>query len=383
MEPIPNEFFPPWSSHDLISKLVAEERLRLMTASYDQSYSVKTFIDVPRPTGFVYAPHFYDLNVLFGKVYRDMSVNVQGLSRGMFILKAIYFGVEGLLKNYTRQISTLKTNGQLSFGAVPTIIGEVGIPWDINDSRALSSGDYHKHVELLDALIEAMEQSQVGFTLWNYNPHNRVKHGDGWNKEDFSIICEEDQCQDIDNKKPNDVLYKNGRGLDAIIRPYAVKVAGFPWKTQWNRKEFNFEFHYVNGPTQFLSSGHEDSPQTKRTEIYLPAYHFDSFDQLRIQVKDGTFQLDRKKQSLYLDHQVVTPGFKHIVRVNVIGPIPKTRKIYPWYRLGVQDFFTLLVISMILLLILIVVDRTLLPFLQDAQSRREGKLPRITSLGPY
>lgn len=71
-----------------------------MMASYDQGYATKTFIDTIRPNGLVYAPHFYDLNVLFSKMHNEMSVNVQGLSRGAAIWKAIYFGCDGLKKKW-------------------------------------------------------------------------------------------------------------------------------------------------------------------------------------------------------------------------------------------------------------------------------------------
>lgn len=364
VEPIPNEYFPPWSSHDLVSQLTAEDRLALMKASYAQDYSIKTFIDIPRPTAFVYAPHFYDLNVLFGKVYKDMSVNVQGLSRGMFITKALYFGFDGLLKNYMRQLGNIKDNGRLSLGSVPTIIGEVGIPWDINDAKALSNGDYHKHTELLDALITAMEHHQVGFTLWNYNPHNCTSKGDGWNMEDFSIMCDEKQSHDVDHKQTDDELYRGGRGLCAIIRPYAVKVAGFPLKSAWDRHKLQFDFSYVNGPTNLWPDS--DAALQRRTEVYLPAYHYRGHE-IKVETKDGTYQLNREGQSLYLDHERVEPGYEHIVRVSIVGPPPKRRKVYAWYHLNVQDTFALSVIAIVLAVCMIVADRILIPNLQEPQ----------------
>ncbi|UZJ57216.1 hypothetical protein CBS101457_006536 [Exobasidium rhododendri] len=392
VEPIPNEFFPPWSHVDTVSNLNAEDRLSLMKASYNQNYAVKTFFEVERPAGFVYAPHFYDLNVLFSKVHRDMSVNVQGLSRGMFILKALYFGFEGLQRNYMHQISTLKKNGQLSLGIVPMIIGEVGIPWDINDKKAYRTGDYSKHFELLDALIEAMEQNQIGFTLWNYNPDNTVKDGDGWNKEDFSIMCNDSRIvQDLDNRKNDEELYKGGRGLSAIIRPYAVKVAGFPFKTKWDSNKLAFEFHYVNGPMNALKSttsgggggdggGDDDKKKAdssegelvnmqQRTEIYFPAFHFDGYE-VRIQVKDGDYKLDRESQTLYLDHASTAIGFEHVLRINVLGPIPKKRTsgLQSWYQLSIQDTFTIGSLITICIFCIVVSDYVVKPLLSTVET---------------
>lgn len=100
VEPIPNEFQPPWQP-------VQDHR---------QKYAVQTYIDAPRPRNMVYSPHFYDLNVLFFKQHGWMSVNVQGLSRvrfpcskskadrqGLFLPLALYFGTGGLLRKYVSQ----------------------------------------------------------------------------------------------------------------------------------------------------------------------------------------------------------------------------------------------------------------------------------------
>lgn len=84
MEPIPNEFMPHWSAGQ----------------GSPVPGTTQTSIALARPERFVYAPHFYDLNVLFFKTYTGMSVNVQALSRGAFILKALYFGSYGLMRKY-------------------------------------------------------------------------------------------------------------------------------------------------------------------------------------------------------------------------------------------------------------------------------------------
>ncbi|KAE8187727.1 hypothetical protein CF328_g6823, partial [Tilletia controversa] len=55
-----------------------EHAARLQTYSHANS---RNLIDTPRPVGSIFAPHFYDLHVLFNKAAGAMSVNVQGLSR--------------------------------------------------------------------------------------------------------------------------------------------------------------------------------------------------------------------------------------------------------------------------------------------------------------
>lgn len=106
----------------------------------------------------------------------------------MFILKALYFGFEGLRKNYTHQLETLCSYAQLSLGDVPTIIGEVGVPFDINGAKALRDGNYDQQAQLYSALVEAMERNGLNFTLWNYNPDNTTAFGDGWNMEVSAML---------------------------------------------------------------------------------------------------------------------------------------------------------------------------------------------------
>lgn len=79
----------------------------------------------------VYAPHWYDLKGLFEKAFGNFTVNVQGLSRGMFPLKAFYWGHKGARDNYSVQIATLVEHAAKSLGQTPVLFGECGIPFDM------------------------------------------------------------------------------------------------------------------------------------------------------------------------------------------------------------------------------------------------------------
>jgi hypothetical protein len=72
----------------------------------------------------------YDLNTMFTKKLGTMTVNVQGLSRGMFLLKALYFG-EQIKDNYALQIRTLVNEARAKIGEVPITFGECGVPIDL------------------------------------------------------------------------------------------------------------------------------------------------------------------------------------------------------------------------------------------------------------
>lgn len=60
-----------------------------------------------------------------------MTVNVQGLARGMFILKALYFGRRAARRNFTTQIGNIVREGRKRLGEVPIVIGETGVPMDL------------------------------------------------------------------------------------------------------------------------------------------------------------------------------------------------------------------------------------------------------------
>ncbi|KAG2006941.1 cytoplasmic protein [Coprinopsis cinerea AmutBmut pab1-1] len=133
-EPIPNEFCP------------------------------KTWTEERRPSNLVYAPHWYDLNALFSKAFGDFTVNVQGLSRGMFLPKALYWGQKGARDNYSLQIRNIVQKGYEALGDKPIVIGECGIPMDMNNKEAFETGDFTWHARMMDALMTALERSFVGFT---------------------------------------------------------------------------------------------------------------------------------------------------------------------------------------------------------------------------
>jgi hypothetical protein len=59
---------------------------------------VPSWPEATRPPNLVQDIHFYDLQALFSKQLGNMTANVQGLARGMFLPKALYFGRAGLKK---------------------------------------------------------------------------------------------------------------------------------------------------------------------------------------------------------------------------------------------------------------------------------------------
>ena len=87
----------------------------------------------------VYSPHWYDLGSLFSKSFSGiMTHDVQGLARGTkTIIEATYFGVAGAKKNYEGQLRNIVRIGRSRVGNRPILIGECGIPMDINDKEVI------------------------------------------------------------------------------------------------------------------------------------------------------------------------------------------------------------------------------------------------------
>ncbi|KAK2030037.1 glycoside hydrolase family 5 protein [Colletotrichum zoysiae] len=312
-EPIPNEFMPPWIG----------ERDKADESAHEQPYATRTVIDVQRPSNLVFAPHFYDLNVLFSKHHSWMSVNVQGASRGMFILRALYFGAKALRKNYRLQISNILRYGKKSLGGhVPALIGEVGIPFDINGGEAFKTGNYDKQRELMHALISAMDDNQVAFTLWNYNPDNRVEYGDGWNMEDFSVVNGNTEHKpghilpDYANEAhEEDELYCGGRVLDVIIRPYAVKIAGRPLRSDWDPQTLRYEFEWTTEAQDASERERKNqSDKSRTTEVFIPKYHYAERN-IDVKVSGGEWSYNPDLQTLYVLHD--TSKANHSLSVSI------------------------------------------------------------------
>ncbi|CAO1629120.1 unnamed protein product [Parajaminaea phylloscopi] len=345
-EPIPNEFHPPWFEQEKLDKLSDEEVRGLRTASLNQKYAAQTVITTPRPRNVVFAPHFYDLNVLFNKAYNGiLSVNVQGLSRGLFLPRGLYFFESGLRLNYSKQISNLVNYARTSLGEVPVVIGEIGIPFDINGGKAFVDGDWSRHEELLDALAHGMEESQVnGWCWWNYNPDNLPDVGDTWNKEDFSVVSRTAQSNQ-----------SQGRAIGPLIRPYAVRLMGVPVASTFDRHQGSFHLRYVN----FATSPPREQDEKKRlcNVIFLPQSHF-AGAAIEIEVSDGEVELDAASQTLlWYPTDAESPGRSHWLRVGRTGRARVAARLRASLRaMTLQDWLSVVAVLSVAVAIVLAVD---------------------------
>ena len=108
---------------------------------------------------------------------RYWNVDVFGILRGRYLSPAFAIKVgETAIRNCFRdQLSAIRKEGEEYMGNHPTIITEIGIPYDMDDKHAYKTGDYTSQTLAMDANHFAIEGSGVnGFTLWVYVANVRL-----------------------------------------------------------------------------------------------------------------------------------------------------------------------------------------------------------------
>lgn len=228
----------------------------------------------------VFAPHWYDGFVLYTKTFRSLlAVDAQ---TGKVVL-----GRGRIRKSFAAQIARFVQAAEERLGGVPTLIGEFGIPFDLNRKQAFRTGNFRAHLEALDRSFRAIEDNLVSCTLWNYTPDNTNRRGDQWNDEDLSLFSRDQQTH------PDDI-YSGGRALEAAVRPYPRATAGVPTQMafDWRSRHFVYEFRH-------------DTNCRAPTEVFLPSFAYR--DGCRIEVSDGTFELGKAAQVLTYRHGQAQP----------------------------------------------------------------------------
>ncbi|KXN81028.1 hypothetical protein AN958_06274, partial [Leucoagaricus sp. SymC.cos] len=301
----------------------------------------------------VYAPHWYDLYSLFNKSFGEFTVNVQGISRGMFPLKAFYWGHKGARDNFSLQIKTLADEAHKVLGETPVFIGECGIPMDINKGEAFVTEDFIWQKRMMDAMITGLDRALLGFTLWNYNPDNTDEEGDEWNGENFSWFSQRRAMPNflLEYEQTSPHLDGGGRILDAVVRPYPAKVAGVPLK---------FDYEMMSGQMSFSwkipESTDEKGDNTlyaHETEIFFPSLLV-SGRKLILEAQADIWTYDEKRQTLFVVPKDNSPGMVHGVRVRVWPPVRPVFNLNDfWSDYGIWAWSLLIVVMSVLAAVVI------------------------------
>jgi len=228
--------------------------------------------------GVVFAPHWYDALTLFAKRYLP-GIALDGEQR------RVVLGQGAVARSFAENLRGLVRAGAERMGA-PTLIGEIGVPFDLDGGRAFTSGDFSAAERALERSMRALDEALASATLWNYTADNTNARGDQWNGEDLSIFSR-DQVAD-----PADP-YAGGRGLRAAIRPHARAVAGEPLLMRFDPASRRFTLRFRHDPAVAAP-----------TEIFLPRLHYPRPP--RVAVSDGEYTYDQGAQQLTYRHTLAS-----------------------------------------------------------------------------
>ena len=217
--------------------------------------------------------HWYDVYTLFRKKFSSWYTYDQ-------IQRKYIIGRKQCIKSFISQLDHIKAVSREQMGGIPTIIGESGLPMDMNRKRAYRTGDFRVHIKAFTAYLDAMDANLLNFTLWNYTADNTNERGDKWNDEDLSLFSRDQQTDKND-------LNSGGRGVKGFCRPYAMKTAGTPEKMNFDLKNRIFQYTFLPDPTLAVS-----------TEIFIPSVHYP--DGYLVELSAGRYEKDEKNSILHI-----------------------------------------------------------------------------------
>ena len=223
----------------------------------------------------IYEPHWYDGYLLFARRFSSF-VGVDMLTQ------RVVLGPRAVRRSFARQLGRLRRYARERMGDVPTLIGETGIPYDLNERKAYRSGDFAAQERAMDRTLAAIEENLLHCTIWNYTADNDNEHGDQWNGEDLSIFSRDQQTD------PGDIN-SGGRALRAVVRPYPRATCGEPLRLSFDARLGIFEYEFLHDPSV-----------TAPTEVFVPKLQYP--DACRVEASDGNWELDRANQRLVYRH---------------------------------------------------------------------------------
>lgn len=196
------------------------------------------------PERTVNAGHWYDVRLLHTKDYDAKADPVETAGK------------------YVRQLAHLKREGEAFEGGAPALVGEFGIPYDLDGGEAYAAwargereGIWAKHEAALTAMYDALDQLHLHSTQWNYTASNRndLRIGDRWNQEDLSIFSADQIEQGADG----------GRATAGFSRPYARAVQGRLVEVAFDKAAGTFRLAWDADPA---------IPEP--TEVFIPGFQF-------------------------------------------------------------------------------------------------------------
>ncbi|EGG12689.1 family 5 glycoside hydrolase [Melampsora larici-populina 98AG31] len=265
----------------------------------------------------VFSSHFYDGLTLVTRHWNWFNADALGILRGKYpsVVFGLKIGEAAIRRCLRSQLGMLRQDGLEKMGEFPTMMGEIGIPYDLDKKQAYKDGDYGNQIKALDASLNACDgENMLNYTIWTYCPDNSHQWGDLWNGEDLSLwslddsICQGSNYSEKSNRSTNESSTTNGssgsggendggvgvglnrtdtdlnpegidmnlnlndgaRGLAAFCRPFPIATVGEPIYFNFDIASATFEMTVeVNVEEEEYSNQEEIC-----TEIYVPAAHF-------------------------------------------------------------------------------------------------------------
>ncbi|KAH9813998.1 family 5 glycoside hydrolase [Melampsora americana] len=325
----------------------------------------------------VFSTHFYDGLTLVTRHWNWFNADALGILRGKYpsVVFGLKIGEAAIRRCLRSQLGMLRQDGLEKMGEFPTMMGEIGIPYDLDKKQAYKDGDYGNQIKALDASLNACDgENMLNYTIWTYCPDNSHQWGDLWNGEDLSLWSSDDAiCQGTNySKKSNrygristdsrennlmngglsrtetdlnvDIiegvtgeggerfdmdfnLNDGARGLAAFCRPFPIATVGEPIYFNFDIATATFEMT-VEVNVEEEEYAHEEEIGT---EIYVPAAHFGANGM------KNRFSINPSDQDDV--HQMIGGGFDKLqIEVTVSGGRWETDgQILKWYyprRLG-------------------------------------------------
>jgi hypothetical protein len=199
------------------------------------------------PLDTVNAFHWYDGFSLYTRTFRPWF--------GFRPSGRPVLGRRGMAAYYRDSLGRALAWTREEMGDMPCLLGEFGIPFNMNGGRAYRTGDFSVQEEALDFYYNAVDKGGLHSAIWNYSAGHTREGGDGWNGEDNSIVT-----GDPAGGKAGKAGKALGRAMAGWLRPYPMAIAGVPLGCRWDRKTGIFRLRYRADPAI-----------TAPTEIFIPS----------------------------------------------------------------------------------------------------------------
>lgn len=239
--------------------------------------------------GIVNATHWYDGATLFTRQFHP-SFTIDVKSKwpvfGKNNIKSMHTNALMHIINLPRDPITLEKC------VMPTLIGEFGVPYDLNDFVGFKTGDFSAHEAALSVYYKIFDELKLSSTQWNYSIENDNVYGDKWNLEDLSIFSPA-QRKKIDHPD------SGSRAQVGFSRPWAPIVAGKRLNCRFYHSDKIFMFKYFPTPANFAVGD-----PLACTVVYLPDCQFldptseeddkdDNSVKLQISIRSGTYIMQK------------------------------------------------------------------------------------------